>query len=305
MGDLISSQQSSSDPPIESKNDELNNINCIQKCKLKSKCPIIKNIKQKNYTGSFLNHLTEYTHPRKICMNGINCKHFNDLLNGSYNIDDICHYAIYLHPKSRFITSNIDDNNKTNTNNNKIKRKKRDNICGIMICNGNCGNIITKGLYKCFIYRELIWTYKYKKYDNSNTNNDIQKCLITMIESVVALAGEQFLNKIYDIISDINDNSNNSNNNSVNDNDIDNDINTDFKEDDIDTIDDDSNNVNKFGKLLLLFSNIVRKEFGYDDDYYPVIRKNKKWQIPIVYGIIIGFVNDKLNVKDINNPNKN
>merc|ERR1719295_982274 len=50
----------------------------------------------------------------------------------------------------------------------------------------------------------------------------------------------------------------------------------------------------EFGELLLLFSEMVLAEFGLDEDRYPIIKRSKKWQCPMVYGVLIGMMNDKL-----------
>lgn len=58
----------------------------------------------------------------------------------------------------------------------------------------------------------------------------------------------------------------------------------------------------EFGELLLMFSEIVLAEFGLDQDRYPVIKRSKKWQCPMVYGVLIGMMNErlKLNVEQYN-----
>ena len=97
-----------------------------------------------------------------------------------------------------------------------------------MVCDGGCGSLITRGLWKCWNFRDLIWNYKYRRFKKSKDPNysnkapplkkqkskkkkkkyeeddddrkDIYQCLITMIESVVALAGESFLIQMYDLM---------------------------------------------------------------------------------------------------------
>merc|ERR1712154_150239 len=66
-----------------------------------------------------------------------------------------------------------------------------------------------------------------------------------------------------------------------------------LKEDQI-IITDGERHIMEFGELLLLFSNIVRMEFGLDDGSYPIIKRSKKWQCPMVYGVLVGMINDKL-----------
>ena len=50
----------------------------------------------------------------------------------------------------------------------------------------------------------------------------------------------------------------------------------------------------EFGELLLMFSEMVLAEFGLEEDRYPVIKRSKKWQCPLVYGVLIGMMNERL-----------
>eukprot|EP01084_Bolivina_argentea_P088634 160017_1 len=50
----------------------------------------------------------------------------------------------------------------------------------------------------------------------------------------------------------------------------------------------------EFGELLLLFSDLVRWEFALNDREYPIIKRKKKWQCPMIYGVLLGMLNDKL-----------
>merc|ERR1719242_1678732 len=79
-----------------------------------------------------------------------------------------------------------------------------------------------------------------------------------MIESVTALASEQFLNEMHSLMTS------------------------------------SKTNKDEFGELLCLFSSIARHEFGLKDSQYPVLKKDKKWQNPMVYGVLIGIMNEKL-----------
>lgn len=228
-----------------------------------------------------------------------------------------------------------------------------------MICDGGCGSSITRGLWKCWNFKDLIWNYKYRKFRKSKDPNysnkkppsmndkkkkgkknkktimeeddddrkDIHQCLVTMIESVVALAGESFLIQMYDlmmktknyldndddeILDDIKMNENNKSRkntqrrNSKKRNSLLGQnkyieafkaemLNADdeLKEEQI-IITDEERVYMEFGELLLLFSNIVRMEFGLDDREYPIIKKAKKWQCPMIYGVLVGMINDKL-----------
>ncbi len=66
----------------------------VSTCKYHEKCPSIKNIKHKHYTIYDLNHLTQYSHPRKHCQYGLKCKYFENVMNGLYSLPDLCllHY---------------------------------------------------------------------------------------------------------------------------------------------------------------------------------------------------------------------
>eukprot|EP01083_Nonionella_stella_P297448 1010083_1 len=68
----------------------------------------------------------------------------------------------------------------------------------------------------------------------------------------------------------------------------------------------------EFGELLLLFSDLVRWEFALNDREYPIIKRKKKWQCPMIYGVLLGMLNDKLKLnvekfkqKDEDNNNEN
>ena len=99
----------------------------MQTCKYHEKCPSIKNIKHKHYTIYDLNHLTQYSHPRKHCQYGKECKYFVNVMKGSYSLPDLCHYAIYLHPVSRFITSFPKLKDKESTDRNQNTSLNKDN----------------------------------------------------------------------------------------------------------------------------------------------------------------------------------
>ena len=89
-------------------------------------------------------------------------------------------------------------------------------IIGIMICDGECGSSVTKGLWRCWCYRDIIWAYKYKRYkkrknmdnydvyqqtkhnnNNDDESKDIIQCIVNMAESIIALAGEYFLEEVF------------------------------------------------------------------------------------------------------------
>eukprot|EP01084_Bolivina_argentea_P286882 492200_1 len=177
----------------------------VSTCKYHEKCPSIKNIKHKHYTIYDLNHLTQYSHPRKHCQYGLKCKYFENVMNGSYSLPDLCHYSIYLHPISRFITS-FPKNTKNDSKNNGKEEQNNDNInenyiqqsmynslqmprsgeknglmsykkLGIMICDGGCGSSITRGLWKCWNFKDLIWNYKYRKFKKHKDPNYSNKPL--------------------------------------------------------------------------------------------------------------------------------
>lgn len=239
----------------------------------------------------------------------------------------------------------------------------------------SCGSVVCRGLWKCWSYRDMIWHYKYfvfhaiKKDSNRNKNRRRRKChqnnldlarnslesinnkysadeenerernvsqaLITMIESVVALASDKFLIRLFDIMSvtqqwqqqqtlqalkNIKNEQNIEqvaeiikNNNTTDEKSDENErrisINSDlyaiqsslvlfsvpFKDSSSD-FDSETKNEIKFGQILLLFSEIVRHEFRLKDTEYPIIRKGKKWQTPMVYGVVLGMVNAKLHI---------
>ena len=101
-----------------------------------------------------------------------------------------------------------------------------------MICDGGCGSAINRGLWKCWNFKDLIWNYKYRTYrqskdpsyrnehhlepdlnrmpslpkqaskfdEDDEDRKDVYTCLVVMIESVVALAGESFLIQMYDLM---------------------------------------------------------------------------------------------------------
>eukprot|EP01084_Bolivina_argentea_P147077 257374_1 len=269
----------------------------VPTCKYHEKCPSIKNVKHKHYTIGDLNHLTQMSHPRKHCQYGLKCKYFANVMKGSYSLPDLCHYSIYLHPISRFITSfpntkksesKTDPQSHQKTNQNYISSMMYNSLqmprsgekmglttykkLGIMICDGACGSTITRGLWKCWNFKDLIWNYKYRKfkkekdphYAHHNTpisitkpptkhedhedRKDILQCLVTMIESVMALAGESFLIQMFDLMTKTHTYLNPRKHTQ-------------------------ERHLMEFGELLLLFSAVVRDEFGLDDKRYPVLKK--------------------------------
>ena len=73
----------------------IQNKHRISTCKYRDKCPSLKRImKQHTYTIVDLNHITEFSHPRKKCSTKSGeCIHHQNLLNGGY---DLGMYNLFL-----------------------------------------------------------------------------------------------------------------------------------------------------------------------------------------------------------------